>query len=64
MKKISDSCKCKECIFWARRDFGGSMVVNESDIIGECHRYPPRSDGYTTTYPITKSGSWCGEFKK
>ena len=62
MKKINDY-KCKDCIFWVRRDIGGTMVLKESDMFGECHRFPPKSDGYTTTYPITKVGHWCGEFR-
>lgn len=49
--------KCEDCKFWAdNQDVDGA--------VNECRRMPPTADNRRIgTFPLTKAGCWCGEFK-
>ena len=42
--------RCDKCRFWATEDGDEGL----------CQRYPPSNEG--STYPVTKTMDWCGEF--
>lgn len=47
--------KCNECKYW---------LPSLDGVKGQCHRYPPTGDGWTTTHVTTINADWCGEYEE
>lgn len=53
---------CMYCKFWNCRDMSAPEELMDS-ISGECRISAPRLVGTSNEYwPVTRGGSWCGEF--
>ena len=40
---------CKNCLYYDKEE-------------GECHRYAPRPDRFTPSFPVVYADDWCGEW--
>lgn len=63
MSKDNETDCCGNCYYWLEKTRWMESETKEV-IAGECHRFPPTTDGHQNVFPQTKSDVWCGEHKK
>ena len=54
--------RCEKCAFWR---FPNRWIDVDQKVYldGECHKNPPATNGHVSYFPVTRSTTWCGEFK-